>query len=146
MMYWIRSSVKRSQVVQSRVITVPQRLYENHKRLIRTEKELRAVLGRRPSKMELGAAVGMSEIQVELANKKIREAPYKLKDTIFHGFPCAELSTINKTVPRMLNRQAARCDPVLKVSSVTWRLPSRETSGRVPTSAMPHESFSKTLW
>ena len=57
-MYWIRSAVKRSQVVQSRVITVPQRLYENHKRLIRTEKEMRAALGRKPTKKELGDAVG----------------------------------------------------------------------------------------
>lgn len=64
-MYWIRSAVKRSQIVQSRVITVPQRLYENHKRLLRVEKEMRVTLGRRPTKKELGEAVGMSEVQVE---------------------------------------------------------------------------------
>ena len=64
-MYWIRSAVKRSQIVQSRVITVPQRLYENHKRILRTEKEMREVLGRRPSRKEVGDAIGMSEVQVE---------------------------------------------------------------------------------
>jgi len=64
-MYWIRSSVKRSQILQSRVVTVPQRLYENHKRILRTEKEMREMLGRRPTRKELGDAVGMSELQVE---------------------------------------------------------------------------------
>ena len=64
-MYWIRSAVKRDQIYQSRVITVPQRLYENHKRILRVDKELRAALDRPPTKKELGEAVGMSQIQVE---------------------------------------------------------------------------------
>lgn len=64
-MYWIRSAVKRSQIVQSRVVTVPQRLYENHKRILRTEKELCGVLGRKPSLKEIGEAIGMSQTQVE---------------------------------------------------------------------------------
>jgi RNA polymerase primary sigma factor len=64
-MYWIRSAIKRNQIYQSRVITVPQRLYENHKRILRVDKELRATLDRPPTKKELGDAVGMSEVQVE---------------------------------------------------------------------------------
>ena len=64
-MYWIRSAVKRSQIFQSRIIPVPQRLYENHKRLQRVEAELKATLGRQPTRKELGDAVGMSETQVE---------------------------------------------------------------------------------
>lgn len=64
-MYWIRSAVKRDQIYQSRVITVPQRLYENHKRILRVDKELRIALDRPPTKKELGDAVGMSQIQVE---------------------------------------------------------------------------------
>lgn len=64
-MYWVRASVKRSQIFQSRIVNVPQRLYENHKRLIRVEKEMHSALGRRPTKKELGQAVGMSELQVE---------------------------------------------------------------------------------
>jgi RNA polymerase nonessential primary-like sigma factor len=64
-MYWVRASVKRSQIYQSRIIPVPQRLFENHKRLLRTELELTQVLGRKPTKLELGQAVGMSEVQVE---------------------------------------------------------------------------------
>jgi RNA polymerase primary sigma factor len=64
-MYWIRSAIKRNQVYQSRIITVPQRLYENHKRILRVDKELRAALDRPPTKKEIGNAVGMSELQVE---------------------------------------------------------------------------------
>lgn len=64
-MYWIRSAIKRNQIYQSRVITVPQRLYENHKRILRVDKELRVSLDRPPTKKELGDAVGMTEVQVE---------------------------------------------------------------------------------
>jgi RNA polymerase primary sigma factor len=64
-MYWVRASVKRSQVHQSRVIAVPQRLYENHKRLLRVEQELRSALGRKPTRKELADAVDMSELQVK---------------------------------------------------------------------------------
>jgi len=64
-MYWVRASVKRSQIYQSRIITVPQRLHENYKRLLRIEKELTAAMGRRPTREELGAQVGMSKLQVD---------------------------------------------------------------------------------
>lgn len=63
-MYWVRASVKRSQIYQSRIITVPQRLHENYKRLQRVEREITAGTGRKPTKQELGAAVGMTEQQV----------------------------------------------------------------------------------
>jgi RNA polymerase sigma factor (sigma-70 family) len=64
-MYWVRASVKRNQIYQSRVITVPQRLYESHKRLIRVGKELEVILERKPTNQELGEAVGMTRQQVE---------------------------------------------------------------------------------
>jgi len=65
-MYWIRAAVKRSQIFQSRVVNVPQRLYENHKRILRVEKELKQSLGGRdPTRKELGEAVNMSEQQIE---------------------------------------------------------------------------------
>jgi RNA polymerase primary sigma factor len=64
-MYWIRSAVKRSFIFQSRIITVPQRMTDNHKRLLRVEKELYSALGRKPTRKEIGQAVGMSETQVD---------------------------------------------------------------------------------
>jgi RNA polymerase primary sigma factor len=63
-MYWVRASVKRSQISQSRIVNTPQRLYENHKRLLRVQRELMADLGRPPTRKELSEAVGMSELQV----------------------------------------------------------------------------------
>lgn len=72
-MYWIRSGVKRSQILQSRVIPVPQRLYENHKRLQRVEKELIETLGRQPTKKEMGEVIGMSETQVERCLKAMEQ-------------------------------------------------------------------------
>lgn len=77
-MYWIRSAVKRSQILQSRVIPVPQRLYENHKRLQRVEKELKETLGRQPTKKELGDAVGMSVTQVERCMTAMEQKCYSL--------------------------------------------------------------------
>jgi RNA polymerase primary sigma factor len=64
-LYWIRSSVKRTQIFQSRIVSVPQRLYENHKRLLRIEQEMILVLDRKPTNHELGEAIGMSALQVE---------------------------------------------------------------------------------
>jgi DNA-directed RNA polymerase sigma subunit (sigma70/sigma32) len=63
-MYWVRASVKRSQNFQSRVITVPQRLHDNHKRLMRTENEVYMATGSKPTYKQLGEIVGMSERQV----------------------------------------------------------------------------------
>lgn len=85
-MYWVRSSVKRSQIFQSRVITVPQRLYENHKRLIRLEKEMTAELGRKPTKKELGDLVGMSELQVERCFQAMEQRCVSLDQEITNSF------------------------------------------------------------
>ena len=77
-MYWIRSAVKRSQVFQSRVVTLPQRLVENHKRIVRTEKQLKETLGRPPTNFELSKAVGMSELQIERCISAMAQRCYSL--------------------------------------------------------------------
>jgi RNA polymerase primary sigma factor len=64
-MYWIRSAIKRNQILQSRIVTVPPRLFENHKRINRVQKELKDSLNRDPTKKELAQAVGMSAIQID---------------------------------------------------------------------------------
>jgi RNA polymerase sigma factor (sigma-70 family) len=81
-MYWIRSAVKRSQTYQSRVITVPQRLHANHKRVITTERELRQDLGRRPTKQELAEAVQMSVESLERCLRAMDQRCYSLDQTI----------------------------------------------------------------
>lgn len=81
-MYWVRASVKRSQVYQSRIIQVPQRLSENHKRLKRLEKEIIASTGKRPTMRELGALAGMSEEQVIKCMRAMSQRCYSLDQEI----------------------------------------------------------------
>lgn len=84
-MYWIRSAVKRSQIYQSRVITVPQRLYENHKRLNRVYAEMSKELGRPPTKKELGDSVGMTGTQVERCCAAMSQQIYSLDNPLFNS-------------------------------------------------------------
>jgi RNA polymerase nonessential primary-like sigma factor len=81
-MYWVRASVKRSQMYQSRIIPVPQRLGENYKRLKRIEKEMVASTGSRPSRKELGAAVGMTEQQVNRCLEAMSQRCFSLDQEI----------------------------------------------------------------
>jgi DNA-directed RNA polymerase sigma subunit (sigma70/sigma32) len=81
-MYWIRSGVKRNQIYQSRVVTVPQRLFENHKRIVREQQELAESLGRAPTKKEIGDAVGMSKVQVDRCCSAMAQRCYSLDQTI----------------------------------------------------------------
>lgn len=81
-MYWVRASVKRSQIYQSRVITVPQRLHDNYKRLQRVQREMIAQNGEKPTKKELGEAVGMSERQVERCLTAIEQRCFSLDQEI----------------------------------------------------------------
>lgn len=81
-MYWVRSSVKRSQILQSRVILVPQRLHENYKRLQRVEGEMIAKTGRKPSYQEVGESVGMSEKQVERCLKAMEQRCFSLDQAV----------------------------------------------------------------
>lgn len=63
-MYWVRSSVKRSHIDQSRTVPVPQRLYERHKQLLLKQAQILDEKGVKPSSKELGRELGISEKQV----------------------------------------------------------------------------------
>ena len=65
-MYWIRSAVKRSQTSQSRIVTVPQRLHETHKRVAKNEVRLSNELGRRATKAELAEACDITVLVLQL--------------------------------------------------------------------------------
>jgi RNA polymerase primary sigma factor len=77
-MYWIRAAVKRSQILQSRIINVPQRLHETHKKITKTECELKKELGRKPHKKELAVAVGITEVQLERCLKAMAQQCFSL--------------------------------------------------------------------
>jgi RNA polymerase primary sigma factor len=84
-MYWIRSAVKRDQIYQSRVITIPQRLYENHKRIAKIRKVLTDANERAPTLAQLSEAVGMSEIQIERSDAAMAQKIHSLDQTIFNS-------------------------------------------------------------
>jgi RNA polymerase primary sigma factor len=77
-MYWVRASVKRSQIYQSRVINVPQRLHENYKRLQRLKRAMAVETGRKPTTKELGEAVGMTEKQVKRCFTAVEQRCFSL--------------------------------------------------------------------
>ena len=77
-MYWIRAAVKRSQILQSRVINVPQRLHETHKKVIRVESQLKKELGRKPSDYEIASASGITETQLERCRSAISQQCFSL--------------------------------------------------------------------
>ena len=81
-MYWIRSSIKRGQVVQSRVVPVPQRLYENHKRVMKVQAEMTKDLGQPPAKADLAKAVGMSEVQLDRCLNAMAQRCYSLDQAV----------------------------------------------------------------
>ena len=77
-MYWIRSSVKRSQILQSRVIDVPQRLHENYKKIQKTIRDYETTHGRTPDVKEIAEEVNLSEVQVERCVKALEQRIYSL--------------------------------------------------------------------
>ena len=77
-MYWIRSSVKRSQILQSRVIDVPQRLHEHYKKIQKFQNEYEDTHGCQPEISEIAAAVNLSELQVERCVKALEQRIYSL--------------------------------------------------------------------
>ena len=81
-MYWVRASVKRSQIYQSRTVTVPQRLHEKYKRLLRIQAELTLELGRKPTRAEMGAVIGMSELQVDRCFEAMQQRCFSLDQKV----------------------------------------------------------------
>lgn len=81
-MYWVRASVKRNQLSQSRPVPIPHRHYDHYKRLIRVQRKLEISLNRKPTKRELGEAVGLSEVQVSRCFDAIHQKYYSLDEEI----------------------------------------------------------------
>lgn len=81
-MYWIRSAIKRDQIFQSRVVTVPQRHFDTQKKVNRIQKELTQSFGRPPTKEELCAASGVSEMQLDRCMEAMSQRTYSLDQQI----------------------------------------------------------------
>jgi len=81
-MYWIRAAIKRDQIYQSRVIQVPQRMHEKHKRINKIRKELILSLDRPPTASELSLAVGLPQDQIERIEKAMAQRTYSLDQNL----------------------------------------------------------------
>jgi len=77
-MYWIRSAVKKSQTTQSRIVHVPSRLHETHKKIVSAEMSLKKELGRAATPSELAVAVGITPSQLERCVKGIEQKCFSL--------------------------------------------------------------------
>ena len=108
-MYWIRSSIKRGQVTQSRIVTVPQRLYENHKRLVKVRAELTEDLGRTPSTSELAHEVGLTELQLERCFTAMAQRCYSLDQQIANPLKPNDLDK-QDTMYDMIESKTDDCD------------------------------------
>eukprot|EP00586_Coscinodiscus_wailesii_P022630 CAMPEP_0172520880 /NCGR_PEP_ID=MMETSP1066-20121228/292249_1 /TAXON_ID=671091 /ORGANISM="Coscinodiscus wailesii, Strain CCMP2513" /LENGTH=291 /DNA_ID=CAMNT_0013303697 /DNA_START=703 /DNA_END=1578 /DNA_ORIENTATION=+ len=85
-MYWIRTFVKRSQSLQSRVINVPQRFHESFKKIQKVEREITEDLGRKPTISELADACKLTEVQLERCVKAMKQQTYSLDEVITNPF------------------------------------------------------------
>ncbi|KAL3795024.1 hypothetical protein HJC23_006345 [Cyclotella cryptica] len=77
-MYWIRSAVKRSQTMQSRIVNVPQRIHETYKRVTKMEAALRKELGRDPTKSELANSCEITVVQLDRCRRAMQQAAFSL--------------------------------------------------------------------
>lgn len=105
-MYWVRASVKRSQIYQSRIISVPQRLTENHKRLQRIEKEIALATGKKPTRKELGMAVGMSELQVDRCMAAMAQRCHSLDQEIHNTLKPSKYNERKDTLLEIMESKA----------------------------------------
>lgn len=128
-MYWIRSAVKRNQIYQSRIVTVPQRLFENHKRIIRVQQEMTESHGRPPTKKEIGDAIGMSENQVDRCCSAMAQRCYSLDQQISNPLKPMNLANEKDTMYEIVESRTADND-YNKVKHVFLREDLIETLNR----------------
>jgi RNA polymerase primary sigma factor len=108
-MYWIRAAVKRSQILQSRMINIPQRHHETHKKVMKVEKELKKEYGRKPSSQEIAESAGISESQLERCVHALSQQCFSLDAQIENKLNPNKSSTRKDTLHDLLD---ARYDDV----------------------------------
>ncbi|KAL7510731.1 hypothetical protein ACHAXN_007651 [Cyclotella atomus] len=84
-MYWIRSAVKRSQTMQSRIVNVPQRIHETYKRVSKMEAQLRVELGRDPTKSELADVCEITVVQLDRCRRAMQQASFSLDAELYNS-------------------------------------------------------------
>lgn len=102
-MYWIRSGIKRDQLLQSRVVQIPQRLHENSKKINKVRKDLKLSLDRPPTYKELSDAIGMSRVQIERCETAISQKFYSLDQQM-----------VNRNIANNIGKQSDTIQSILQ--------------------------------
>jgi len=106
-MYWIRSSIKSSQINQSRPIIVPQRLHEIYKRVQKVENEIFCDTGKKPAFDDLANAVNMTNTQLERCFTAMNQQCYSLDQALSNPLKPTEGSSNKAT---LYDKISARTD------------------------------------
>jgi DNA-directed RNA polymerase sigma subunit (sigma70/sigma32) len=110
-MYWIRSAVKRSQTFQSRIISLPQRLHANHKRIQIIQQQLRFHLGRPPTHQEWARAAQMSERQLHRCIQAMEQQCYSLDQPIRYSNSISSSSSSSSSSLSSLSTRTSALTP-----------------------------------
>ena len=79
--WWIRQAVARALADKARTIRMPVHIVEKLNKIVRSERELRAELGREPTSLEIGIDVELSPDEVEQIRRS-SQAPISLEKPV----------------------------------------------------------------
>jgi RNA polymerase primary sigma factor len=79
--WWIRQAVARALADKARTIRMPVHIVEKLNKIVRSERELRAELGREPTSLEIGIHVELSPDEVEQIRRS-SQAPVSLEKPV----------------------------------------------------------------
>ena len=79
--WWIRQAVARALADKARTIRMPVHIVEKLNKIVRSERELRAELGREPTSLEIGIDVELSPDEVEQIRRS-SQAPVSLEKPV----------------------------------------------------------------
>eukprot|EP00588_Corethron_pennatum_P014433 CAMPEP_0194278380 /NCGR_PEP_ID=MMETSP0169-20130528/10429_1 /TAXON_ID=218684 /ORGANISM="Corethron pennatum, Strain L29A3" /LENGTH=526 /DNA_ID=CAMNT_0039022539 /DNA_START=215 /DNA_END=1795 /DNA_ORIENTATION=+ len=84
-MYWIRSSVKRSQLLQSREIVMPQRQHENYKKARAISTHLEMETGTKPTLNQIAKEMNMTDQKLLQCYRAVRQEITSLDQDVTNG-------------------------------------------------------------
>jgi RNA polymerase primary sigma factor len=79
--WWIRQAVARALADKGRTIRMPVHVVEKLNKILRSERKLRAELGREPTAAEIGAEVGLPAAEIDQV-RRIAQAPVSLEKPV----------------------------------------------------------------
>jgi DNA-directed RNA polymerase sigma subunit (sigma70/sigma32) len=109
-MYWIRSAVKRDLLSQSRIIQVPSRIFEQHKKLEKSWQELKLTHDRTPTMLELSDVTGLTQAQIERCEETMNQKIYSLDQSVLNALNPFEEDANRDTLYEIIARKTEDLD------------------------------------